>query len=56
MGQLLRIGADVGVIGFVAVTVFFLCCFAALLVIGLIGWIVKQIGGDDDETGTTHTH
>lgn len=55
MEQLLRIGATAGMIGFVALGVFGLCCIAALAVVGLIGWVAQRIGGRDDETDTTHT-
>lgn len=44
MSEWLRLGATAGVIGFVGVGVFILCCIAALLVVGLAGWIVKKIG------------
>ena len=56
MAEIVRIGADVGIIGFVAVGVFILCCVAALAVVGLAGWIIKAIGGHDDKADTTHTH
>jgi len=49
MEQLLRIGATAGVIGFVALGVFGMCCMAALAVVGLIGATVHAIRGDDDD-------
>lgn len=44
MSEWLELGATAGVIGFVGVVVFMLCCIVALLVVGLAGWIVKKIG------------
>lgn len=56
MEQILRTGATAGVIGFVALGVFGLCCVAALAVVGLVGWVAQKIGGHDDEADTTHTN
>lgn len=55
MNELVRIGAAAGVIGFVAVVVFILCWVAAIAGIGLVGWIVRMIGGMSDENHDTHT-
>jgi len=51
INDLLRMGAEAGVIGFMAVAVFLLCCVAALAVIGLAGAIARWlgIGGDDKD-------
>lgn len=51
INDLLRMGAEAGVIGFMAVAVFLLCCVAALAVMGLAGAIARWlgIGGDDKE-------
>lgn len=49
MEQMVRIGATAGVIGFVTVGVFALLWVAVLALIGLAGWIVKQIGGGGDD-------
>jgi hypothetical protein len=56
MEQILRIGATAGVIGFVAVGVFGMCCIGALAIVGLGSWVAQKIGGHDDEADTTHTH
>jgi len=56
MEQLLRIGATAGVIGFVAVGVFGMCCIGALAIVGLGSWVAQKIGGRDDETDKTHSH
>lgn len=42
--QWLRYGAQLGVVGFAAVTVFLLLWVGALAVMALIGWIIKWIG------------
>lgn len=49
INELVSAGASAGVIGFVAVVVFILCCIAALAVMGLAGAIARWIGGNKDD-------
>jgi len=46
INELVIAGASAGVIGFVAVVVFILCCIAALALAGLVGCIIRWIGGE----------
>ena len=51
INDLLRMGAEAGVIGFMAVMVFLLCCVAALAVMGLAGAIARWLrnGGEKND-------
>ena len=51
INDLLRMGAEAGVIGFMAGMVFLLCCVAALAVMGLAGAIARWLrnGGEKND-------
>lgn len=49
MLNLIRWGAAAGVVAFVAVVVFMLLSFGALILCALVAEIVKRVGGDKDE-------
>lgn len=49
LNQWIRIGMMAGVIGFVSVAIFVVCCFMAFLVVGLIGKIAEHFGINLDE-------